>query len=311
MYVPDDDNYEVDGENYAPPRPPEEREEKNKKEKIKKIVIIIVAAIIIGLLVYFISGLFFNSKPKEQPKSAISTTLSVDDPEVENIYEMVTYGRDSKTLNKYLKEQFVSLKDFSNYEKFYYALSNLRSRDLEEEKDDDTTDSSTKKYYIPDDVMDNLMKDYFGDDVTYLKQGTIPVTLGNPIDEGNALTLTYNVNQEQYEVTFQNQAPTADNTIPVALYDLESASRGEDGTITLVERVVYLTGSVSNNLVSYQVYRDANHTMLISSVSNIELAKYNEDPVTIDDFLEQSNIITYKFKEDKGEYYFYQSKIEQ
>jgi len=31
----------------------------------------------------------------------------------------------------------------------------------------------------------------------------------------------------------------------------------------------------------------------------------------IDEYMENGNIITYKFKENKGEYYFYQSKIEE
>ena len=41
MYVPDDDNYIVDGENYAPPRPPQENNQKFKLSQNMKIIILI------------------------------------------------------------------------------------------------------------------------------------------------------------------------------------------------------------------------------------------------------------------------------
>lgn len=309
MYVPDDDNYIVDGENYAPPRPPQENNKKPDRSQIIKLVILIVVVIVIGFSVYFISSLFFKGNNKKVPSVGISDTLSIDDPEVEDIYSLVTYGRDSNTLNKYLKEQSVTLKDFSNYEKFYYALSLLKEKELQEIKSSDTT--AQKQYYIDDVDMDQLMKSYFGNDVEYLKQGTLPIVLSPGFDIGNTLSLKYNINKERYETTLAKNDATPAKLIPVALYGLESATRSDNGMITLVERVVYITSNVNNNLVSYQVYRDYNHTMLIASQDNIAVEKYQEKPLSIEDYMQSGNIITYKFKENNGEYYFYQSKIEQ
>jgi hypothetical protein len=309
MYVPDDDNYIVDGENYAPPRPPKE-DNKKKNSKTKQIIILIVVAIVLGLLVYFISSLFFHTGNNSgEPSGGLSTTLSVDDPEVESIYEMVTYGRDTNNLNKFLREQSVMLRDFSNYEKYYYALSLLRSRDLNPVEEEE--EEVSNQYTIEDAAIDEMMKSYFGDDVSYLKQGTLSITLGHSLEEGNSLSLTYNVTDEQYEVTLQTTTPDSSRLIPVALYGLESASRDEDGTITLVERVVYLTSDVANNTVGYQIYRDASHTMLITSQENIPLEEYQKNPITIEDYMDQGNIVTYQFREDNGEYYFYRSTIEQ
>ena len=309
MYVPDDDNYIVDGENYAPPRPPQENNQKFKLSQNMKIIILIIVVVVLGLSVYFISNLFFNgSNKKQQVTSGLSSTLSIDDSEVQKIYNLVKYGRDSNTLNKYLKEQFVTLKDFSNYEKYYYALSLLQEKNLKEIK---STGDSQKQYFISDNVMDELMKSYFGPKVQYLKQGTIPIVLQLDFDIGNTLSIKYNFGKERYETTVTKTEQTNNQVIPVALYTLESASRTDSGDITLVERVIYVTGSVNNNLVNYQVYRDYNHTMLIDSQSNISLEDYQKDPLTIDEYMENGNIITYKFKENKGEYYFYQSKIEE
>lgn len=309
MYVPDDDNYIVDGENFAPPRPPQEENKKTNNSWNIKIVILVVTVLALGLGVYFISSLFFGNNKKEVVTAGISSTLSIDDPEILDIYGLVTYGRDSNSLNKYLKEQSVTLKDFSNYEKFYYALSLLKEKQVREIKESNTT--TQKQYYISDVDMDQLMKSYFGDKVEYLKQGTLPVVLAPGFDIGNTLSLKYSINKERYETTFTKTTTDTSRLIPVALYGLESATLMDDGTITLVERVVYIVSNVNNNLVSYQVYRDYNHTMLIESKNNIALEEYQKEPLSIDNYMEKGNIITYQFKKNNGEYYFYQSKIKE
>ena len=302
MYVPDDDNYIVDGENYAPPKPPQEKNNKD-NNFIVKIILLIVIVLALGFGVYFLSSLFFNGGKKEAPKESISTTLSVDDPEIRELYEKVTYGRDSNTLNKYLKEQFVSLKDFSNYEKYYFALSGLKEKDLEEGEE--------KRYYsISDRRMEELMQSYFGKKVSYLQQGSIPIVLMEGFQAGNTLSLTYDVNQKKYQTTLTTTPPLKEKIIPVSMYSLESASM-EDDVITLVERVIYIKSSISKNIVNYQVYRDYNHTMLIDSGKNIPYADYQKDPITIDQYKKQGNIITYQFKKSSDGYYFYQSSIEE
>lgn len=309
MYVPDVDNYIVEGENFAPPRPPQEENKKTNNSWNIKIVILVVTVLALGLGVYFISSLFFGNNKKEVVTAGISSTLSIDDPEILDIYGLVTYGRDSNSLNKYLKEQSVTLKDFSNYEKFYYALSLLKEKQVREIKESNTT--TQKQYYISDVDMDQLMKSYFGDKVEYLKQGTLPVVLAPGFDIGNTLSLKYSINKERYETTFTKTTTDTSRLIPVALYGLESATLMDDGTITLVERVVYIVSNINNNLVSYQVYRDYNHTMLIESKNNIALEEYQKEPLSIDNYMEKGNIITYQFKKNNGEYYFYQSKIKE
>ena len=309
MYVPDDENYIVDGENYAPVKPPQEANKKVNNSQNIKIVILVVLVLVLGLGVYFISSLFFGNDQKKENVTGISSTLSIDDPEVKKIYALVTYGRDSNSLNKYLKEQSVTLKDFSNYEKFYYALSLLSEKQVKEIKNSDS--SLPREYYISDMDMDLLIKSYFGNEVEYLKQGTLPVILSLGFDSFNQLFLKYNINKERYETSLTKVSFAPDRMIPISLYGLESATLLDDGTIVLIERVVYVNSSVNNNLVSYQVYRDYNHTMLIDSRANITLDEYQKKPLSIDDYMTKGNIITYKFKKSNDQYYFYQSKIEE
>lgn len=303
MYVPDDDNYIVDGENYAPPKPVEDSKSKKNHNPFVKMVIIILIALSLGILVYFISDFIFNGNKKEKSlENHISTTLSVDDPVVKEVYEKVTYGRSSVSLNKYLKEQFVSLKDFSNYEKFYYAFFGLKDKNLKTDKD--------KKYFILDSDVSDLMREYFGDEVTYLKQGVLNISLMKPLTAGNYLTISYNNNKENYDVTVSSFSPDK-QLIPVYMSTLESAVKDNDGTMTLQERVIYIVSSQANGMVSYKIYRDYNHTMLIDSKDNISLEEYQKEPISIDKYMMQANVVTYKMKENKGKYYFYQSKIEE
>ena len=119
MYVPDEDNYIVDGENYAPST--SSGEKKPKKKSSIKLIIIIIVALTLGVTVYFVSNLIFGGKSEQNVGGGISSTLSVDDPDVLDIYAKVTYGRNSNTLNKFQKEQYVSLKNFSK-KLFLYQL---------------------------------------------------------------------------------------------------------------------------------------------------------------------------------------------
>ncbi len=303
MYVPDDDNYVVDGENYAPVRPEDKKTSKG-RFPVKK-VIIIVCAIIFGVVVYFVSDMIFNGSSRDTNDTPnLATTLSVDDPEVESLYEMVTYGRDDSTLNKYLKEPFVRAEDFSNYEKFYYSFSGLVNRDLEEVEDG--------TYAISESTVDQLMQDYFGDDISYLKRGEIPIVLSSSLDQGNTLLLSYQGEDVGFTTSISTTEEVQSRVIPVYMSELESATRDGDGVITLTERVIYLTSEQTGNSISYRIYRDYDHTMLLDSRENVSLSDYQNNPISIDDYMNTGNVVTYQFQQnDDGNYYFYQSSIEE
>ena len=155
------------------------------------------------------------------------------------------------------------------------------------------------------------MQEYFGPDVKYLKQGTIPIVLDNSFEQGNTLSLTYNVDSKKYITSLTKTDNSSSALIPVSISKLESASKESDGTLILVERVIYISSSQNNGTVSYKVYRDFNHTMLIDSKDNVSLEDYQKSPISVDMYGQQGNLITYQFKQNNSDYYFYQSKIEQ
>lgn len=306
MYVPDEDNYIVDGENYAPPRPPEPK--KNEKKFSMKPVIVIGGALLIGLTVYLVSTLLFGGATNKSKNPGVSLKLELENTIVKDVYAKVTYGRDDTIMNKYVKEQAVRLADFSNYEKFYYAFSTIRKEDLYDTK---LTSNSKKIYGIADADVTKLMKAYFGPNCTYLKQGSIPIVLPFVYDEGNFMQLVYSASDKAFTSVVENKEVGVDKSlIPTYLTYLESATQ-EDGTIQLVERIIYLSFTVSNDKIVYSVYRDFNHTMPIVKDKETTSSELAIKPVTIDDYLEKSNAITYTFKKDGENYYFYQSKIQE
>lgn len=307
MYVPDDENYIVDGENYAPPKPAPTS--KKKKPFPAKIFIVIGIALVAGVSVYFISTLLFGGKSKTTKGDGISLTLELENTIVKDTYSMISYGRNPSSMNKFLKEQSVSLNDFSNYEKFYYALSLSDKKDFYDTK---VTRDQKKIYAIDEDTVTQLMKKYFGSEVVYLRQGTIPIRLPFMLDDGNFLQLIYNTTDKAFTSTVSKQDSVETNVfVPTYLTKLEKAIQKEDGSIQLVERVIYLTSSVNLEQVSYSIYKDSAFTMPIVKNKMATTSELAANPIQIDSYLEQANSVTYTFKKEKDHYYFYRSEIEE
>lgn len=309
MYVPDDENYIVDGENYAPPKPPEPSKHKsNKKFPIKKLGVI-GGALLVGLGVYLVSMLVFGEKTNKTNPAGVSLKLDLENTVVKDAYSMVTYGRTDTKMNKYVKEQAVALADFSNYEKFYYAFSLVQKDHLYDTK---LTSNSKKIYGIKDQDVDKLMKAYFGEKVAYLKQGTIPITLPFTMDDGNYLELIYSASDKAFSsVIAKKDVTEVKALVPTYLTQLESATQQEDGTLQLVERIIYLTSSITGETIQYSVYRDFEHTMPIVRNKETTSSQLATKPIDMKDYIDKSNVITYTFKKSGDSYYFYQSEIKE
>ena len=78
---------------------------------------------------------------KSLSKEETRVTLSVDNEDVLAIYEKITYGRTSSHLNKYLESTTLTPEDFTNTEKFYYALFSESGFDEKIEEEAENSDS--------------------------------------------------------------------------------------------------------------------------------------------------------------------------
>lgn len=283
---------------------------KTPKKKSKfdfKLIIVIVVSIIAGLSVYFVSNALFGKK-ETAVTTTPATTLDVEDEMVVSLYEMVTYGIRGVRSDKYIRERTVSIDDFSNYEKFYYALMYAEKDDF---KDTSKTDNGKKIYSISSDVIKKYMKSYFGDKITYSTESIIPMTFGFKIDGCNSGTLSYDVDKDGFLITFNSDKENVSSGEILPYYTkLDSASTKSDGSIELVEKIIYVNSSKEGEQYNISIYKDYDKTMLIESKTGITKAMLDSTPINVDDYYDSANTITYIFKKNSGgNYYFYSSEI--
>lgn len=292
---------------------------KNKKKGFDfKLIFIIIISIIVGLSVFFISNALFGKKATTTTKPSQEVSLDIDDSKVVTLYNYVTYGQLGSRNSKFISQKSVKLENFSNYEKFYYALMFATKDDF---KDTGKTDDNTKLkiYSISNDIVKKYMKQYFGEKVTYSTDSSIQVTFSFAIDEKNTGTLNYDVERDGYLISFSSNKDTSINNSTILPYytELDSASTTSDGDIQIVEKIVYITAiqqkdANGNPVDKYDllVYKDYDKTMLIGKKVNVSSESLKDDPITPSDYSNSSNTITYKFKKNyNGEYYFYSSEI--
>lgn len=322
----DKNDYEVDTEEgvYDVDIDPYEAEQKRilkeKQEKslmIKKIMII-GGAIFIGLFVFLITQALFGKKTVvvQPPKK---TELSLTDSRVTKLYPYVTYGLNNTRNTKFISNKSVKLNDFTNYEKFLYALQFASATDFKETGKTET-DYNLKVYALANDKVLEYMKKFFGDNVKYSKKGNIPYTFPFKVETGNTASLEYNEERDAFLTTFGNTNTESVATTLVNPYYTKLASAYVDTNtdIVLQENVIYTTltqykdeNGNPKDQYDLKVYQDYSHTILLDERLGVTAADITTTPVDIETYVYEANTVTYRFKKSSnGNYYFYSSSIE-
>lgn len=277
-----------------------------------KIIIVIVVSLVVGISVFALSNSLFGKKTKTVEQPVQEESLKVDSKEVKQLYGMVTYGMNGTRAMKYLKEKSVKLENFTNYEKFYYALSFAEKENFSKTDQLDPT-TQLPIYALSNSMMKKYMKLYFGDQVKYSTDSSISYSFSFDMDQYNSGTLAYDVDRDGYVIVFHEKvASSTDQGVIQPYYTkLEEAVRNSDGEIILKEKVIYVTSTQnSDGTYSCKIYRDYNKTMLIEEKTGITEAMLAENPIDVSQYKDNANTITYTFKENyNGDYYFYSSFI--
>ena len=92
-------------------------------------IVVIGVAVLFGVTFFIIFNLIFNRK---EPVEPVSNELALDDERVVALYDRVKYGARGPRYYKFVSEPSVTEKNFTNYEKFYYALSLTETNDFRE-----------------------------------------------------------------------------------------------------------------------------------------------------------------------------------
>lgn len=280
-----------------------------------KIAIIVILALFVGIGVFIGSNALFGDK--DDNEAIITTTLTTTDKTVVELYDMVCYGDRGIRNTKFINESNVDISKFSNQEKFYYAMQFATLADF---SNTGNVDASGKKIYtISNDKVKEYMNKFFGPKIEYSSEGTNTITFDFSIDNSNVGTMNYDFNRESFATTFSgyNNNLVDNNIIKPYYTKLVAAVSRSDGVIEMKERIIY-TEVIHNkdgygNLIdnySLSIYRDPNKTMLIETRNNLTLEALKQFPMSIDNYTNQSSVITYTFKKQASGYYFESSEIE-
>lgn len=281
----------------------------NRNSKTFAIVIVVILSLLVGIGVFIGSNALFN-KGKKKEKQPTTIQLDLKNENVDILYHYVTYGTRNQRNDKFIKNQSVTLKDFTNEEKLYYALQFAQVEDFVFTKKYNEKDQ--KIYSISKIKMDDYMKRFFGSQVTYTtddKEFTYPFSFR--INGQNVGTLKYSKTRKGYETTFDGFQDDIISTDIVQPYyaKLTSAEQNLDNTIVLTEKIIYTTLEENNGLYDLTIYRDYSKTKPIEKRSGITLEQLQNDPVKIDNYLANAGTIQYKFDINISTYYFASSKI--
>lgn len=282
--------------------------EKQNNRKIP-LIIVIVLSIVIGLSVFFISNLIFGDKKKDNTPN-VSTNIDLEDENVKILYDYVTYGVRNKRYEKFIKEQSVKLEDFNNYEKFYYALQFAQAEDFA--STGKVNENNQKIYNISTSKIRTYMQRFFGPEVTYSTNSKITYPFSFRINNLNVGTLTYAVESEGFSTVFTSFEDNivSNNIIEPFYTELSKATKKSDGSIELIEKVLYTElVNKGGNVYDVNIYKDYQHTMLLETKTNLTEEQLKENPIKFEDYGEKVTTINYLFKLSSTNYYFYSSTI--
>jgi hypothetical protein len=272
------------------------------------IIIVVVVSLLCGLLVFFVSNLLFGVKKTEEVVPT-ATVMDVDDEDIQILYQYVTYGVKNTRNDKFIKDQSVKMEDFTNDEKFYYALQFAQVEDFASTGQVD--DDKRKIYNISSAKIKTYMQRFFGPQVTYSTSSIITYPFSFRINSLNVGVLTYNSISDGFDTVFTSfEDDIEDDSVVKDYYTkLNSATKETDNTIKINEKIIYTDYSVDDDgYYTIKIYKDYAKTMLLETKTNLKKEELESNPINIDDYIEKAATITYVFKANLN-YYFYSSTI--
>lgn len=284
-------------------------EEDNSKKGMSngvKMAIVIGVSLVTGFSVFFITNMFFGPK-KDNSVPVTTETLELTDSIVTDAYEYVTYGVNKKRNDKFLKENKVTVDDFTNEEKFYYALMFAGSSDFTVSGKKD--ENGLNIYSISNDKINNYMQKYFGDKITYTTSEPIQMTFNFSMENKNQGQMKYDLESDAFLTTFSSQQEVSNDLIEPYYYKLSEATKTEKG-LELKEKVIYTDlVKVSDDNYTINIYSDYGKTKLLESIPNMSGAAILQNPILIDNYEQRATEITYTFRKNDSGYYFESSSI--
>lgn len=293
-----------------------------KSNSNKHLIIILLVVCLLAVSGYFIYDKFFVKKEEETNKINTIENLAIDDSLVLKLYGYVKNEPNCIFYNSYFWQQkSLSATLFDDKEKYYLAF---RLIDINDIKITPTTEESNPKFEIPFNIYDKAMKKIFGDNVVYSTTGEYSFLSDKSIDNNSFINFKYNAQTNSYVGEASGAGGTCSIVLP--FYNkLVSATKVEN-KIIIKEKFIFtsddaesLTESELSALyaegkspkISYKIYADYNKSILIYQSELLDRETIDSNPITIDNYLDKVNTITYTFTlGSDNEYHYTSSEVE-
>ena len=287
----------------------EESSQKVSNDATKKlsIIIIVVVSLVCGLTVFFITNALFGKKEvKEEPLS--ENVLNLNDDNVQILYSYVTYGTRGKRNEKFVKENSVTLESFTNEEKLYYAFQFVQAKDFISTGELD--ENRKKIYHLSADVVENYLKRFFGNKVTYSLSQPITYPFNFRINGQNIGIMTPTSTTGGYDAIFDGVEDNLETDLVEPFYtELVAAYQEVDGTYRLEEKVVYTKLEKNGDSYNVYLYKDYAKTMLIETMTNQTEEMLKQNPIQLTRYQDKASTIKYHFGLSNNMLYFESSEI--
>ena len=275
----------------------------NSYQSILPIIIVIVVAIICGLVVFGISYLIFKPKEQPEPEPLKSISLNLNEENVQILYQYIISGPRGVRNDKCLRGMKVSLENFTDQEKYNYALQFAQAEDFE--ATGEVNNKGKKIYNFSNDKLEEYMVRYFGPAVTYNKNLLITYPFSFRINNENVGFMTYSSPTDSFETIFEGLEEDVQDTALVKPYysELVAAYKEPDGSYRLEEKVIYTDHQVQGDSYNINIYKDYNHTGFIET-KNLTEEMLKNNPIDVKAYKEKTGTVSYLFKTYNTMLYF-------
>lgn len=259
-------------------------------KKFGKYLVLILGII---LLIIGVSLYFTNTKENTLEKLDINSSL------VQELYQYVNHKEDNSALSvSLITTDFVDHKNMSDDFKFMLALKNIKEEEIK-------IDQSKCQAIIPKGNIDQSMKNILNDsdyDDTKEYSGYLVV----PSSCGSLATFKYDTESKNYigNIFSIGGLDANKSLFQTKLY--EAYKNKKDSTIQIKEKALYLKEECKEEVCDYTIYKDYNYEKEIGK----ESIKVEEDYDFFTKYLNDASVVTYTFKLDKNQYYFFSSKVD-
>ncbi len=274
------------------------KKDKGYSSFVLKLMLVCTILILGSCIIFAITPRFMKNVLNIDNKDQLSPEQKL----INQLYGYVTYGRDLEPMYYFLKNDRLTSDTVDGLAKVRYAFQLVTEEDI--------LDMNDNSFEIAGSKYQSYIEQIFGIGTNYKKDK--PVTLYvNQIYNNAIISISYNKDKDTYTVTKINGfINNQDNKIKLFYTKLDGYNiDNANNIITIKEKVIYTEPIYDDKgtVTTINVYKDNRHSNIIDEIKNPnnKLIK----TFSIDNYLNDASTVTYTFKKDVNDNYYFDSSI--